>query len=234
MVTDSAPKEPPRIELDGLPNQERRHAGHIQFLLSDLAAKEQDFVDAVTLFDYCAVQSARHPADSHFRRWPYVAARDGALSINNFAKIIGAIGRNFGSCPTVLALVDRDALKTANRRLGELFPNYATIRHAVAHLGETLGQPTNLDRNAIAGPVEVVPGFSLGGNGAKVVINGALRGREYTFTIEGELESYELSRNAANGLMEIRGEVYKAFIPVASETKARAASRFVSSDQVPR
>jgi len=92
----------PTILVLGLPSPERKSAQTIQVSLHHLAYYTHDFSAAVALFDESLIQSAGQAITANpnwAREWMLVAARDGAISINNFGKAMEAMTAAFGGCP---------------------------------------------------------------------------------------------------------------------------------------
>jgi hypothetical protein len=219
---------PPQIHVLGLPETERRAASQIQMQLHDLVAKGRDFAAALALFDYSfkqvILQHTPYPHDpdnkSWVHAWQYIAARDGAVTIYNFGKAFELISHNFVKCPTVVSLVDRESLKTARRRMRELFPRYEAIRHAIAHSAELMNQESSSKKHSISGPFELARGL-VAPAGTTVMISGTLKDREFISTVKGQLQSYEISKATLDGLTDVRIDIYTAFLPVEAETLAR-------------
>jgi hypothetical protein len=123
---------PPHFNLNGLPEAERRIARNLLSSLPSLRGFENDFRIALELFDY---------SDRHQKGWHFIAARDGAMTIFHFAKVLENMMASIGQCPTILALVDRDKFKKVRKNLRELFPRFEAVRHSVAHAGELMKDP---------------------------------------------------------------------------------------------
>jgi hypothetical protein len=213
----------PTIHVLGLPSRERKSAQKIQTSLFNLAFYAHDFSAAVALFDESYIQSAREAITRETgwgSNWMALAARDGAISINNFGKAMEATTAPLGGCPTVLALLDRDALKLARKLMRDLFPSFEAIRHSVAHSAELHDK----DKHSVPGPVELVPGFVVGSATIPVVIRSGLNGRKFQNTFEGKLQSYEISVGTLNGLNSVKTAIYSAFVRVETETLASSAS----------
>lgn len=195
--------------------------------LMALVTRWKDFEAALALFEYSGVLMATQPQSPTARwarQWQFIAGREGALTIYHLGKIIENIGANFPRCPTVLNLIDRDALRTARRRMDELFPKFVALRHAVAHAAELMRDAETTKANAVTGPIEIAPGFIIG-EGMKVFISSGLINREFTCTIDGEAQSYEIGRSTLDGLTEVRIEIYTAFLPVELKRELRPQAR---------
>lgn len=229
---------PPHIHVLGLPENERRAASQIQMQLHDLAAKGRDFEAAVALFQHSmlapALKRAGVPINPDTtpwaRYWPYIAARDGAMTIYHFGMAIQLISRNFATCPTLLSLVDRKYLRMARRRMNEVFPRFEIIRHAVAHSTEIMNQQSIHGTHSISGPYEIAPGINVGPD-ISLMLGGTLKNQEFLWTVDGKLQSYEISKATLDGMTDVRIDIYAAFSPAESKTLAMARGQEHSSNR---
>ena len=128
-----------------------------------------------------------------------------------------------GKCPTVQALVNREALRSSKRLMRELFPRFEAIRHSVAHAAELAKD--GRERHSVAGPYEVLPGRPLGNSKTRVVVRNSLQGRQFLNTFEGQMQSYEVSATTLDGLKKVKDTLYAAFSPVEAATFAKTRSK---------
>jgi hypothetical protein len=114
---------------DHIPNKERETTRHLWSLLFLLGWYEQQFRNALALFDGCLQSRSPLPANPNdipkypiieaeghtLGAWQTMAARDGALSIYHFSRALAAIPPWLGNCPTMRALVSHDAIRQARK-----------------------------------------------------------------------------------------------------------------------
>ena len=82
----------PYLPIDTLPESERQAAFLLQTALRNLEAYVEDMHSARVLFDYAVrkipLSSGRQPSKNleAIRHWPFIACRDGAITLFNVAK----------------------------------------------------------------------------------------------------------------------------------------------------
>jgi hypothetical protein len=215
----------PPIALVALPEEEQVNAGHLCQCLRDLRSYERQFAGALTLFDFGMRNRDNKEMDGI--GWAMVAARDGGMTIYHFSKTLGHSGALLGKCKALLRMTDRTKLRSARKHLNEAFSNSTEVRHAIAHTAELTMSPEKTRENALSGPYDK-HGMQLSA-GVKVMIRNSLNGRLFQNTIDGKLQSYEISRASLDALISIRREYWSAFAWAAHATCARA--REINSGQ---
>jgi hypothetical protein len=212
----------PDLGANTLPQSERRVGNEIQQSLHALSSYSNDFGAAVRLFDESFNDYARatitNTTNDGLARM-HIAARDGAVTIWNFAKTVEGIGRRvFKECPTLARYVDRTQLRSANKLLRQLFPDFAPIRHSVTHAEELREKAAEHQINAIVGEVfPTLQAHPLGTVQTKILVRNSLQGRRFQNTFEGQLRAYEVSSDSFVGLNKIKAATYAAFAHCPSE-----------------
>lgn len=230
------PLMPPWFHPLGLPEVERDGASAIGSALSSLEWYIKTFRSALSLFDF----SQRHVTllvekikenrddrtarDEHemMREWPFVAARDGAMTIYHFGRARDGIHETLGSCPVLRGRVDIKKLREASKLFSENFPDYVDIRHAVAHREETKHTPKAIKRHALRGVN--VPGLVETNNNLTMIFTGNLIGRNFTSAWEGKLLSYEVSGAVIIKMEAVRSAYYEAFQAAERATQTAAVA----------
>ena len=134
----SAPFQiPPRLHADGLPPGEQVAAHVIQSNLLLFASHVTDFQAALSLFDFCRTQMRAGPKDLTFM-WPFVAARDGAMSVYHAYTVLDGIRETVAKTKELAQLVDREALKATGNIFHTHFRSFEDIRDAIAHAGDKM------------------------------------------------------------------------------------------------
>ena len=197
----------PNIDILALPQNERAAASYIQVSLHELYRYVEQFAADLALFDESSVLEVRGIKWGTDRR--YIAARDGAMAIYNFAKTTETFSPRLKVSPTLSSYVDHQQLRSSCKALGQLFPHFEGIRHSVAHSAELRNER---QKHQIRQPVPgLIPGIALGGPNTPIDVRNTLRGRTFMNTFKGKLQTYEMSLDTLAGLKRIKDGIYQAF-----------------------
>jgi hypothetical protein len=173
----------------------------------------EEFSAALDLFNLSEFLATRNFVNRQFRMWMNLAARDGAMTIYHFDRVLVKSGRSFKECPTLMGLVDHNAFSAARREFSRTFPKAARVRHGTAHkaeMGETLASVAS---NGFSGKLD---GPWLSGAFGNLTIEDSLMDRMFTTTHQGEILSYEVSTATLDALHHIATLFYSGFNPVVS------------------
>jgi hypothetical protein len=186
-----------------------------------------DFEAALALFDFCQAQLAsvrENPNLKPIFRWPFIAARDGAMSIYHAYTILDGIRQSLATTTELAELVDRKALKAAGNIFHSHFQSFEDVRDAVAHIGEKMGTPAKFDRHSFSGSFE---GEGIKADDVKgLTLSNHLAGRRYSNSWRNKVLTYELSGESLDRLDEARRHLWAAFRPAEAETRTKTiASR---------
>jgi hypothetical protein len=176
------------------------------------------FRDALHLFDYCNMQNSVLPGGSSsvFMAWCFLAARDAVMSVWHFRNEMMA-ANNFAKLSTyVEPQIDWTAIHEAHSKFDLYFPDFAAVRHAVAHAGELAKNKTSFEQNAFSGDYEGA-GIQIK-NAKRMVIEDGLQNRTYTCTHGGRIVHCEISGTSLVRLHEIMGHLYRGFTSGPSAT----------------
>ena len=202
----------PYLPIDSLPESERPAANLLQNSLYNLESYVEDLHSARVLFDFAVrklppfSEPSRSSDHEAVRHWPFIACRDGAITLFNFAKSLDAIRgarRNVPSLPTF----DSNKLKAAWKEFRTHFPSFEAIRHGVAHAAELMKDVPSYNRNVSSKSSAQDSVFFPSG----ILVQNAIVGRRFSLTIDGELVSYELSEASVFNLARVRTTVFDAF-----------------------
>jgi len=214
----------PQIDLSRSPKEEEKSLWLLNGALSSIARFSSNFAACVHLFDYCALQNSvlPDPRSEAFSTWQFVAARDAVMSIWHFRQEMHAAHDLANQSPYLIPSLNRASLGTSHSRFDKYFPDFAGIRHAVAHAGEMSKTEAKFDENAFTGSYE--------GHGIKIadskgtMIQDCFSGRTYICTHEGKIVHCDISSATVSRLNEVKGLFYQGFSgdsqalpPVASE-----------------
>ena len=201
---------PPPLRLLKVPEEERRAVNAIDLALITVYSSTRNFAAAVDLFSTTRAQkTSGNPIRSV--EWMMIAARDGAMSIFHFGDVIQRINKQFGTCPTLAAHIDRSQMKAANKALRTHFPQFEKIRHAVGHTGEF-----NMTGGTVVQGPAVVGGIHIGGRG---VVNDHLNGDVFHGVIDNEPVSYAVNATTLANMIEVAKTVYSVFAPAAEKLR---------------
>jgi hypothetical protein len=152
-----------------------------------LKSGAEDLISAICLFESCQRQAKEGEL---FLAWMSVAARDGALSINNMAMGLHYTRKLVGAIEPIRAEIDFGKLAEAEKFFREKFPNAERIRHVVAHQ-EFYSNPdvnTELDEPFNNGVISAVATNTI----SRVIIDDT-----YLSSWQGEPVQYSLNRETA-------------------------------------
>ena len=216
----------PMLRLERLPEAERDNAWAISGTLSTLSSLVFQFRTALQLLDFSKAnrkplvglgecfwgEDFQERADHNevMAQWSMMAARSGSIYIYEFHQSVKAVDNQLAKCPSLRALINREARKRANALFDSSFPDFAKVRHFAAHGSEMTSYPDDIARHSSS---DIDRPEIVMSNGHSVTINGSLMDRTYASTYEGRLVSYDLSDESANKLDEILTERFRMFEP---------------------
>ncbi|MET4345505.1 hypothetical protein [Bradyrhizobium sp. RT9a] len=162
-----------------------------------------------------AVLNEIMPRFKLFQQWQSMAARDGAVIIFNVIKAMDGTKSSAFACPSLRALVDRKAFAESERIMEARFPDYMSIRHAVAHAGEFLTREKERQKHSVTAGID--DGMFKIPAGAELFVGPSLNGREFMVTASGELLRYEVSQESfehvKNAILTFRTAFHPAIHP---------------------
>jgi hypothetical protein len=158
------------------------------------------------------LEAKNYDAIKKLSSWQMISARDGAMTIYHFGKVMIGIKSSIKHCPTINNSVDRAKLKSSGRLFNALFPKHEAVRHAVAHSGELANTSEAVSQNAFTGRYEG-PGLTIE-NASNTMVQDSLQGRLFTTTHEGKILTYEIGQVTLIRLNAVKNELYDAFGPV--------------------
>jgi hypothetical protein len=207
----------PELHFRNVPEKQHHALLLIGHNLDMLEYHLNSFEAALKLFEYSARQIRTQERRSRvlpFRRWQFMAARDGAMSIYHFAWAFQGLADSLRECDYVLTRLDPQVLKNCRRQISKGFPNFERVRHAVGHASEKARNPNKHLLHGFSG--------SYRKNGLDLrrvknyVITDHLYRRTYANTWDGKIESYKLNSVSLKNLSAIRNIIFDALDDVAS------------------
>jgi hypothetical protein len=213
----SAP--PPRLYAGSLPFAEQDSCGLINGRLSELAFYVDDFTAALELYEVStkAVGHIMQPFDGTEdetrarnikRRWRFIAAKDGAMTLYHFGETLDAIRGGLGECKTLRDMVSTEKLKAADKHFDRAFPNYVKLRHSIAHQAMVAKAPYMT--------------VSRSDGSGQTIITGTLIDRRFNSIWNGHRVEYEISESSLSELATIRNQVFDAFTEASDRLKAKS------------
>jgi hypothetical protein len=152
-----------------------------------------------------------------FVDWEQIAARDGAVTIFHFGITARQIAKALDACPTVKQMCPAI---TEESILGEELRDFWSVRNAAVHEAEN---SIKNERHTVAGPLQ------LGGlgvvDGASAFLTSFIEGRTCSFTVKGELHTFEMSQKTLASLVAAKRRAYAAFQVVENTQRARLVAR---------
>jgi len=154
--------------------------------------------------------------------WPLIAARDGAMSIYNFGKVLSAMDESIAGLQILKEHIPTDLRRDARRLFSEAFPDFIYVRHGIAHSGERL-------KSNVAGKHSSLESWSNGhisyeqSEDAPIsfILTDVLSQRRYSNTWDGKVRSYEISLASLKKLAAARDKIFEAVIKGSSEFIAK-------------
>lgn len=206
---------PPRLDIISFHGQEREVAAIVQSSLYELHGYLDEFNSALALFDWCKAQRDANAGNPDFSpmlmlaNWMTMAGRDGAMTLFHVIKTMEATRKLLPTCPSLHALIDHDALRSAVRLFRQHFPRTEAMRHSVAHTAEMTRNPDDRKLNAFSGDYSNA-GFVIDG-GSGIILKNVQNGRTVTTTYEGQILTYDLSAPSLENLRQSVQEFYRGF-----------------------
>jgi hypothetical protein len=200
----------PQIDLSAAPKEESDDLWLLNHALNEIQQQTENFLAAVHLFDYCHMQISVLPGRTSdaFSSWLFVAARDAVMSVWHFRQQIAAANTLANRSAYVEPSLDKSSLKESHSKFDQYFPDFAAIRHAVAHAGELARNKDIYEQNAFSG---TYTGPAIRAEGSGLMIQGNLQNRIYTCTFQGKVVHCDISGTSIVRLREVASLFYRAF-----------------------
>lgn len=210
---------PPNIDSDRIPADQMPALLHICELLAELGLYQRHFMLAVYLFEY-STQAAFEIADFAILEdslwttggWQMMAARDGALTIYHFGRAAEGLQNSLSFCPALSEQIDRKQVSSAIRSFQSAFPHNIDIRNAISHVADSSSTLTQKLSHAILGPFKTKR-FSSEDPNSLTWLPGNLNGTTYAVSLKGKIFTYEVDRNNAEILRNVKQLIYNVFEP---------------------
>jgi hypothetical protein len=210
---------PPTIETESLPSEEGLIVSwNLRNSLVRLFVHARDFEAALGLFDFAnehlTSPTLSNEQASMLKEWVRLAGRDGAMSIYHFGMTLRATQKLiFRDCPVLSSRLGnaKSKFRTVNKSFNRTFPRWEKLRQAVAHAAENFSDPDERPKHFVAGPLSIEGLPRQGGAETKIALYNVIAGRQFVYTFEKQVCSYQLSKESLNRLGEIRDMYYFIF-----------------------
>lgn len=189
--------------IEGLPEAERDAGRTLARHVEELYQYMERFDAAVELFDFAireTLNDDNQEVSKTIREWPFMAGRDGAMTIYHFGMVLRALNDQLPNCPTAFRNVPRPKLGEANYLYKTAFPAMEQIRNAVGHEAELSLTTNQIAQHALDGPHKSV---FLSAPHVTGFLTGNLDNRFYSVTFNGKLLRYEVSVSTRDILNKI-------------------------------
>jgi hypothetical protein len=229
---------PPQIIAEGLPENEREVAHHIELQLNELRSLTERFQASLLLIERseaedvelalrkrAARQQARDAGRAYEfqessldgirserrvrRLWKQIAERDAVMTIQNFSKTVYDIRKCLDRIPTLNGLVSRRELEKPIAALSVAFPDKKIARNVSAHPADMRKHPKEVARHATN---EHVIRGGLNITGARTTLHDVSLGDgTILWTHEGKVIEIQISDKSHATLCDITAQVYACF-----------------------
>jgi hypothetical protein len=187
-------------------SEEQEEIRIVEDHLRRLVQYAEDFSSALSLFNFCEQFDHRLTG-----KWPFVAARDGAMTIYHIGKTIELTRAALKRTPTLAVIALGDVLADAGKKYRQAFPAFEKVRHAVSHSSELFRDKEHRAKNAFSGSYD--DGYIRIEGATNVILSNGLMGRNYTNTIDGKIISYEISEGTKIIVYDCVNTFISAFKP---------------------
>src|SRR5882672_1740711 len=171
------------LALHLLPEAERHSAKDLLDALNTLDRYAKQFGTDLALFDFSASNDKQG--------WDFIAARDGAITVYNFRKMLDRVTSLLHLCPTLQAKTSREKLRLLKNKFDHRIPAMS-VRSGVAHAAEFAG---------------ALKSHALLINKAFVYLSNNLQGRKYIATVNKRVVTYDISSATLDLLNAITQEL---------------------------
>jgi hypothetical protein len=208
----------PQIDLKIAPEEEHGNLRLLNFNLNEILRFVDQFGSALHLFDYCSMQESIIPSQPAgvFFRWKLITCRDAAMSIYHFRNVIEGAHNLANQSPYVGPKLNTDLLDEAHSKFERWFPDYAKMRHAVAHAGELAKNKGKSKQHWFSGDHKE-PGLEIE-NSTGILVQDSLLDRRFTSTFKGKIVHCDMSPETFMRLRDIGDCFYRAFIAPTAAT----------------
>jgi hypothetical protein len=187
-------------------------ANHIENQLFMLSQHANEFGAAVSLFEILMHRestSTDHDEKITLLAWELVAARDGTVTIYNFAECMEGIKEQLHANSGLKGLVDWVEIRSITKEFNSKFPSYEQLRHGVTHAAEFVKSPKAREEHTLRNSFT---GFGTEANVAKgLLIQQCLQGKKFLSAYRGFIRSYEITPETLQTLRNIRDRFIGAF-----------------------
>lgn len=206
----------PNFKTGVLPESETEHADSIRGNIGDLHRRATDFWSGKALFDHCEFHATfDHMNGRTFAEWQRSTARDCAMSLYHYGRLIEGIDESLGHCPVLQSLIDTQAKRGARKKFERAFPDYISMRHALAHSAERASTREKFKRHAKKGAttISINPNLAIRtfSDDDLTLLGDNIFGTTFSSMWGGKMVACEISDQTGTILDEITDAYWRAF-----------------------
>jgi hypothetical protein len=190
----------PRITVD-LPTAEQEYGHSIHILLELIHSFENDFANALELFDHLAAQERQFPLNKYPHKWALIPARDAVITVCNVREALSELNKALKNCPTVRKSLGEHVLAPIIGTFNGAFPHTKIMRDTRAHPVQRLATYAQRKTHGLAS----LPGL--------LVVHSHLQGRTITYTHQRNARSLEITPASLNVIQKTKRELFDLFRP---------------------
>jgi hypothetical protein len=210
-------RTPPTLDISAVPLSEREFARKCETNLRSMSLYVMQFDSALRLFlymfsYYSIPQTSLFVRSNDPGNWKLIAARDGAMCIYHFAKSFDGVCYWTSQSAFLSSRINRAERKQASEILRERFPQFETMRNAIAHAGDIFGNAQS-EKHIIKGPLST-PDITVE-EGGKLFVQDSFSGdRTFMTTFRGELQQYDIDHASLEALRNACIHCYASFAAI--------------------
>lgn len=206
----------PNFRLHKLPDGEKEEAGAIRSNIANMQDRAKAFWAGKMLFQNCSERQFLDPENRPiYHQWQLCAARDCAMSIYHFGRIIEGIDESLAKCPQLRELIDGQAKRKARKKFERQFPSYIVLRHALAHSAERskTARDAKLHGKMTTKTIKLSPEISILVESDEniLLVNDNIYGTTFSSMWEGNLIKCEINDQSGEWLDGVIDDYWIAF-----------------------
>ena len=228
----------PNFKLHELPEAERDEADSIRSNIGSMHDRATSFWAGRSLFHSCAERQLFDPINGRvYHKWQLCAARDCAMSIYHFGRIIEGIDESLAYCPTLRDKIDGRAKRDARKRFESQFPSYISLRNALAHSAERAKTAKDLKRHGkmASRTIALTPYISIrsGSREDSLLLSDNIYGTTFSSMWNGQVIKCEISDQSGTWLDDIINAYWAAFDAIIDQNPEPLPTITFSSETKP-
>lgn len=233
----SSLRSPMLIPL-ALPVEDHAAIDAVNKSLPILSHQVDNFIAALNLFIFSKQEVERLSAERRarfdmsrdpeqtVRAWSFIAFREGAMCIFHIKMTMNGITNSLHESPSLKALVNSSVLRDTKKKFIRDFPNWESVRHAVAHAGEMTANSRKIKDNQTKKTFDQ-PLIKIGTG--ILVSNISIGDQYYTGKSGGEIGGYALNETSLGCLQSAVAAFYAEFQKAADHMRSLITPEMVQN-----